>query len=99
VLKSIKDAFPDKPKVNLDLSEFLDNDQPFDFWYYLGSATIPPCRDGALEWIVSKKVMTMGQEERDFFWGLFNNDDMKGNYRNLQPLRGNKIDYYHFSSL
>ena len=98
VLKTIKDAFPDKAKVNLDLSEHLNNAEPFDFWYYLGSSTIPPCKNSGLQWIVSKKVLKMSQEERDFFWNLFNNDKMEGNYRKVQPPRGNLVDSFHFSS-
>ena len=83
----------------MNLAEFLNNEQPFDFFYYLGSPTIPPCRDSGLEWIVSKKVFKMSQAERDFFWNMFHSDEMEGNYRKIQDLKGNKVDYYHFSSL
>ena len=67
----------------------------------MGSLTLPPCKDGKLDWIVSKKVFQMSQDERNYFWGLFYDKDrnMDGNYRRLQPPRGNKVDFYHFSSL
>jgi carbonic anhydrase len=58
-LTAIKAAYPDTTKIKLDLSEFLNNDAPLDFWYYLGSATIPPCKNGVLEWIISKRVFQM----------------------------------------
>ena len=67
--------------VTLSLGHLLNNNEPFDFWYYQGSTTIPPCYIGGVSWIVAKKVFTMSQKQRDFFWNLFNNDKMSGNWR------------------
>lgn len=97
-LLDIKKSAPDGGSIKLDLSVLLNNAEPFDFWFYLGSGTIPPCIDAKLDWIVSKKIFKVGQEQYNFFYNLFNNEAMKGNYRNIQNRRDNTIDYYHFSS-
>lgn len=78
----------------------LTNEQIFDFWYYEGSGTIPPCKNGKLKWIVSKKVLKMSQDERDFFFTRHNNEQLEldGNWRKIQPKRNNSVKFYHFSS-
>ena len=71
------------PSVNatLSLGHLLNNNAPFDFWFYQGSTTIPPCYSGKLSWVVANKVFSMSQKQRDFFWGMFNNEAMDGNWR------------------
>jgi hypothetical protein len=32
----------------------------------------------------------MSKEQRDFFYGKFNNENMKGNWRNMQPVGENR---------
>ena len=34
-----------------------------DFWYYLGSMTIPPCSNGKLNWLISKRVYSLNEEQ------------------------------------
>ena len=99
VLDKIQSTFQ-KPgqtvAVNLDLSPLVNNIKQFNFWSYLGSATIPPCLSGKVYWIVSERPNPMSKEQRDFFYNMFNNDKMEGNWRNLQPLNDNAVSFYRF---
>jgi len=98
--KIINSYNPDPTKVvstTLDFSHMLNNGETFDYWTYLGSGTIPPCYSGVLNWVVSKRVHSMSQEQRDFIFGLFNDNKMGGNWRNLQPLKDNPVSFYHYS--
>lgn len=41
----------------------------------------------------------MSQNQRDFFYNLFNNGrNKKGNWRNLQPLNDNPLNFYQFGN-
>ncbi len=82
--------------ASLNFAHLINNQNPFDFWYYMGSLTFPPCFSGNLHWIVSKRVFSMSKEQRDFFYNMFNSGKLKGNWRNLQPLKGNPVNFYHF---
>ena len=80
--------------VTLTLEHLLNNGEVFDFWYYLGSTTIPPCFIGAVSWVIPKKVFSMSQKQRDFFYNMFNGDGKEGNWREIQPLGDNPMGYY-----
>jgi carbonic anhydrase len=99
VLQLLMDNY--KPGTNyttsIDLSHLLNNAKPIDYWFYLGSPTIPPCRLGTMNWIISKRVFSMNQEQRDFFYNLFNNDKMDGNWRNLQSIKDNPVSFYQLA--
>lgn len=36
----------------------------------------------------------MSQEQRDFFYNMFNNEKIDGNWRNLQPINKNTVNFY-----
>ena len=36
----------------------------------------------------------MSQEQRDFFWQMFNGEGMDGNWRELQPLADSALGFY-----
>lgn len=86
------------PSINatMSFSHLLNNEEPFDFYYYQGSLTIPPCFKGGVNWIISKKEYSMSQKQRDFFYKLFNGEGKKGNWRELQPLNDNPLNFYQF---
>jgi len=44
--------------------------------------------------VVANKVFSMSQKQRDFFWGMFNNEAMGGNWRELQPLESQDWGFY-----
>ena len=84
------------PSVNatLSLSPLLNNLDSFDFWFYQGSITIPNCIPGGMNWVIPKKVFSMSQEQRDFFWGLFNGEGKDGNWRAVQQPGDNELGFY-----
>ena len=45
--------------INFNLNHLLKKNNSDDFWFYLGSSTIPLCSNGRLNWIVSKKIFKM----------------------------------------
>jgi carbonic anhydrase len=82
------------PSINatLSFSHLLTNSEPFDYYFYQGSSTIPPCFVGGLNWVIPKRVYSMSQAQRDFFWQLFNDQGSRvGNWRALQPLNDNPV--------
>lgn len=50
--------------VDLDLSAYLSKAMTSDFWFYVGSLTIPPCSNGKLNWIILRepRAMTIAQK-------------------------------------
>jgi carbonic anhydrase len=82
--------------INISLSHFLGKYNEMGYWYYLGSATIPPCNDGKLYWIVLKQIFSMSKEQRDFFYEMFNNENeiIDGNWRNIQDSTNNTVKFY-----
>jgi carbonic anhydrase len=86
------------PSVNatLSLSHLLNNGDYFDYWFYQGSATFPPCFKGIVSWVIPKRTYSMSQAQRDFFWNLFNGNGKDGNWRALQPLQAGALGFYQF---
>lgn len=76
--------------MNVDLSHLLFREDIFNFWFYLGSITVPPCTDKRLNWIIPDKVYKMSAKQNEFFKNLFSHD---GNWRDVQPSGGNEIGY------
>lgn len=75
--------------MNVDLSHLLSREQLFDFWFYLGSATIPPCTNGKINWIIPRKIYKMKSSQLTFFKNIY----PKGNYRDVKPILNNQIGY------
>lgn len=42
--------------IQVDLRYLVPSNVIDDYWFYLGSATIPSCNDGKLHWVVLRKV-------------------------------------------
>ena len=84
--------------LKLDFSAHLNNLTPFDFWYYQGSGTIPPCTNAGVHWLIPHRTWPISQAQLDFVRGLFYKEGMDGNWRRTQALRGNKVNYHTFSS-
>lgn len=78
--------------ATLSFAHLLLNSEPFEYYFYQGSSTIPPCFGGALNWIIPKKAFSMSKDQRDFFYDLFNDGDTKvGNWRSLQSIKDNPV--------
>jgi carbonic anhydrase len=71
-------------RFNVDLSHLLNKESLMDYFYYLGSLTLPPCSNGKLNWVVSNKIFKMSKEQRKFFDERYNNNKtINGNWRRL----------------
>lgn len=89
------------PTVNatISFSHLLSlSNEPFSYWYYSGSLTLPPCGryKSGVNWIIPNKVYSMSQSQKEFFWALFyyEKEGKEGNWRKLQPKGDNKVLYY-----
>jgi len=71
-----------------------------DFWFYLGSITIPPCTNGKVNWVISRKINSMTLEQKNKLTEIMSQGDAKwpGNWRNLQAINGNTVGYRNISS-
>ena len=48
----------------IDLSSYLTKNIISDFWFYVGSVTIPPCTNGKLNWAVLRKPFAITSEQK-----------------------------------
>ena len=65
-LQSVIDGYEDgksSSKITFNLGDLLAKNNIEDFWFYLGSITIPPCSNGRLNWLVSRKVYPMSANQ------------------------------------
>jgi carbonic anhydrase len=71
-----------------------------DYFFYLGSSTIPPCSNGRLNWVVSNKIFKMSKKQRAFFDNRYNNPQkVNGNWRDIVDLLQNKVAFSTIQSL
>lgn len=72
-----------------------------DFWFYLGSLTIPPCTNAKLNWIVSRKVYSITQQQKDKLIEILSQgkENWDGNWRNIQPQNGNPLAYRNATNI
>jgi carbonic anhydrase len=75
--------------VNFSLDHLLSKEKIFNFWFYRGSITLPPCSDGKIYWIVPDKIFQMSTDQLEFFQKLYPG----GNWRDVQKDQGNAIAY------
>lgn len=50
--------------INVDLRQLLSINVIDDFWFYLGSVTIPPCTNGKVNWVISRKIYSMSEDQK-----------------------------------
>jgi carbonic anhydrase len=51
--------------IFVNLAELIGLNMIDDFWFYLGSATIPPCSDSKINWVISRKKYAISKEQND----------------------------------
>ena len=65
-LQSVIDGYEDgktSSKISFNLGDLMTKNNIEDFWFYLGSITIPPCSNGRLNWLVSRKIYKMSANQ------------------------------------
>ena len=102
-LQSVIDGYEDgknSAKISFNLNDLISKNNIDDFWFYLGSITIPPCSNGRLNWLVSRKVYKMTQNEHDKLKKILSqgSEDWDGNYRSTQPVN-DKVGFRHISAV
>lgn len=87
--------------INVDLSYLLPKNVIDDFWFYVGSITIPACTNGKMNWIVSKKVHSMTKEQKTKLTEILSQGKEKwgGNWRRIQERNGNILGYRSLTNL
>lgn len=50
--------------INVDLRQLLPINIIDDYWFYLGSITIPPCTNGKVNWVVNRKIYSISEEQK-----------------------------------
>lgn len=50
-------------EIIINLGKLLPRNMVDDFWFYLGSMTIPPCSNGKMNWLISKRVYSLNEEQ------------------------------------
>lgn len=50
--------------INVDLRQLLPINIIDDYWFYLGSLTIPPCTNGKVNWVVNRKIYSISEEQK-----------------------------------
>lgn len=66
-----------------------------DFWFYQGSATIPPCSEGRYHWVVSRKVHSITLEQKEKMLKILSrgSGDWPGNWRSIQAQNKNIVGF------
>ena len=81
--------------ITFHLGPYLAPNIIEDFWFYLGSTTIPPCTNAKLNWVVVNKVFSMTQEQKEDLLEIMSQgeEDWPGNWRAAQPLNANPVGF------
>lgn len=79
--------------IMIDLRHLLPANIVDDFWFYEGSNTIPPCSNNKFNWVVSRKVHSLTQQQKDDLTAILSQgaEDWPGNWRATQPINGNEV--------
>lgn len=78
-------------EISVDLRYLIGKNVIDDYWFYLGSSTIPGCNDGKLHWVVLRKVHSMTADQKDKLQLILSQgkENWPGNWRNLQNQNSN----------
>lgn len=82
----------------MNLRQYFNLNNNYNFWQYKGSPTMPRCNDNYINWVVLDHTFAVSPQQYKFFSDMFYGQaQQSGNYRNVQK-NSNEVGYYRYDA-